>query len=191
MATTLSDIRGIIERQTGQIENDWLINVCNDAQSDLLLLIEIPSSATISITTTGLVYAEPANIKRINRMWLQLERDAGLDRDIPFPYRRYNGNIIFQNLFTRADTLTVEFYRHLTLFDSVDDVIDVDDRYKTLYTSYGQAQYYDMLTVIDRIGERLAEKQYNKHYGRYLNIKDQIAAQYTLQTQPSEIKEVY
>lgn len=191
MATTLSDIRFIIERQTGSVDDDWLINVCNDAQSELLLSVEIPSSATISITTTDLSYTEPVNIKRINRMWLQLERDAGVDRDIPFAYRRYNGNIIFQNLFTRADTLTIEFYKHLTLFESAADVIDVDDRYKTLYTSYGQSQYYDMLSVIEKLGEKLAEKQYNKHYGRYLNIKNQIAAQYTLQTQPSTIKEVW
>lgn len=189
--TTLSQIRFIIERQTGPIEDDWLINVANEAQSELIMLIEIPTSSTIAITTSVLSYAEPANIKRINRLWLQSERTAGIDRDISMGYRRYGGFIVFETLFGQADTLNVEYYKHFTYFTDVDNVIDLEDRYTTLYTSYGQAQYYDIPSVIERLGDQAARRQYDKHYARYLNIKDQIAAQYTLETQPSTFKEVY
>lgn len=191
MATTLSQIRFIIERNAGQVENDLVINWCNEAQSELIMLIEIPTSSTIAITTSVLSYAEPANIKRINRLWLQSERTAGIDRDISMGYRRYGGFIVFETLFGQADTLNVEYYKHFTYFTDVDDVIDLEDRYTTLYTSYGQAQYYDIPSVIERLGDQAARRQYDKHYARYLTIKDQIAAQYTLETQPSTFKEVY
>lgn len=191
MATTLNQIRDIIERNAGTVDDKLVVNWCNEAQSELIMLIEIPSSATIAVNTFDLSYVEPLNIKRINRLWLQSEREAGVDRDISKGYRRYGGKIIFENLFGQSDTLNIEFYKHFTYFADVDDLIDLEDRYTTLYTSYGQAQYYDIPSVVERLGDQASRRQYDKHYGRYLNIKDQIAAQYTLETQPSTFKEVY
>lgn len=189
--TTLSQIRFIIERNAGPVLDDLVVNWCNEAQSELIMLIEIPDSATIAVNTTDLAYTEPTNIKRINRLWLQSERDSGIDRDINKGYRRYGGMIIFETLFGQEDTLNIEYYKHFTYFTDISESIDLEDRYTTLYTSYGQAQYYDIPSVIERLGDQPARRQYDKHYGRYLNIKDQIAAQYTLETQPSTIKEVY
>jgi hypothetical protein len=191
VTTTLSQIRFIIERNAGPVENESVVNWCNEAQSELIMLIEIPTSATIAVTTTDLAYTEPVNIKRINRLWLQSERDSGIDRDISKSYRRYGGKIIFERLFGQADTLNIEFYKHFTYFTDITQSIDLEDRYTTLYTSYGQAQYYDIPSVIERLGDQAARRQYDKHYARYLNIKDQIAAQYTLETQPSTIKEAW
>jgi hypothetical protein len=191
VATTLSKIRFMIERNAGPVEDELVVNWCNDAQSELIMLIEIPTSSTIDVNTKDLAYTEPTNIKRINRLWLQSERDSGIDRDISKGYRRYGGNIIFERLFGQADTLNVEYYKHFTYFTLITQSIDLEDRYTPLYTSYGQAQYYDMPSVIERLGDQSAMRQYDKHYARYLNIKDQISAQYTLETQPSTFKEVW
>lgn len=190
MAITLSEIRFDIERSVkDSIENEDVVNWCNDAQTELLMVIDLPDSLTIPINTYDLAYTVSMDAKRINRIWLQSERDAGMDRDIAKPYRIYNGEIIFETRFDRDDTLQIDFYRHLTYFEDITDVIDVEDRYKTLYTSYGIAQYYDNPQVIDRLGDNRANRQYEKHYGRHLTIREQIASQYVMQAQPSTIKE--
>lgn len=191
--TTLQDIRFKVETNVQDtISNEQVIEWCNDAQSELLNVIDVPASTTIDVTTSDLTYPlGVTDIKRINRLWLSSEREVGVDRDINVPYRIYNGNIIFAYLFGRADTLNIEYYRHLTYFTDIADEIDIEDRYATLYSSYGIAQYYDTHTTVQRVGEAQAKRQYDKHYARHMIIKDQIAAQFTLQAQPSTIKEVY
>lgn len=192
MATTLSDIRFEIERFVKDtVENEEVIDWCNDAQIELLAIINLPDAVYIPVNTSDISYTFAADVKRINRMWLESEREAGVDRDLPNSYRIYNEEIIFQNRFDRDDTLHIEFYRHLTYFTDINDLIDIDDRYKTLYTSYGIAQYYDNPQTIGRIGENLSSRQSEKHYARHLTVRDQIAAQYITQIQPSTIKEAW
>lgn len=192
MAITLSDIRFDIERSVkDSVENEDVVNWCNDAQTELLSIIDLPATVDISITTTANSYPFTADAKRINRMWLQSERDAGVDRDITKTYRIYNGEIIFETRFDKDDTLHIEYYRHLTYFTDVANLIDVEDRFKTLYTSYGIAQYYDNPQVIERLGDNRATRQYDKNYSRHLSVKDQIAAQYITLAQPSTIKEAW
>lgn len=191
MATTIENIRFKVETNVKDtIDNESVIEWCNDAQSEIIMMIDIPAQTTLAITTTDLSYTLPVtDIKRINRLWLQSERDKGADRDISVSYRLYNSKIIFGNLFSAADTLNIEYYKHMKYFTLVADLIDLNDRYTPLYTSYGQAQYYDLPHVIERLGEQQARRQYEKHYGRYMNIRDQISAYYASQAQPSTIKE--
>lgn len=192
MATTLEQIRFDIERAVkSSVEDAEVINWSNDAQIELISTVELPATTSIAVTTSALSYALSIDVKRVNRLWLQSERDAGVDRDIPKAYRIYNGSIIFESLFGQADTLNIEYYKHLKYFTAITDAIDVEDRFKSLYTSYGIAQYYDNPHTIERIGENQANRQYEKHYGRHLTIRDQIAAQYVMQSQPSTIKEAW
>lgn len=192
MTTTLSDIRYQVEKSVkDELDPIDVINWCNDAQSELLLMVELPDTGTIAVNTSDIAYAEPANIKRINRMWLTSERDHGLDRDISKAHRRYAGKIIFETRFGRDDTLNVDFYKHLTHFTTITDPIDLEDRYATLYTSYVQAQYYDLPKVIERMTPQQAQRQYDKHYQRHLIIKEAISAQFVMNTQPSTIKEAW
>jgi hypothetical protein len=192
VATTLSDIRFEIERFVKDtVENVEVIDWCNDAQIELLAIINLPDTVTIPVNTSDISYPFTSDVKRINRMWMDSEREAGVDRDIPMSYRIYNEEIIFHNRFDRDDTLHIDFYRHLTYFTDINDLIDIDDRFKTLYTSYGIAQYYDNPQTIVRIGENLSSRQYEKHYGRHMTVRDQIAAQYITQIQPSTIKEAW
>jgi hypothetical protein len=193
MATTLEKIRLKIEDAVNDaVTNESVIEWCNDAQSEIMMAIDIPDSATLSVNTTDLSYPlVPTNIKRINRLWLSSERSAGVDRDINVPYRIYDGSIVFAQRFGKEDTLNIEYYRHLTYFTAITQNIDIDDRYATLYSSYGIAQYYDSPKVIERLGELPAQRQYDKHYGRHMNIRNQISAQYLMEMQPSTIKEAY
>lgn len=189
----LSDIRYKIERYTkATLDNELVVDWANDAQSDILMTIDINAQTSISVSPDELTYSLPVtDIKRINRLWLQSEHDQGIDRDISNGYRIYEGNIIFNYFFSISDTLNIDYYKHMTYFTDITDTIDLDDRYSTLYTTYGIAQYYDMPDVIERLGELPAKRQYEKNMGRYMNIRDQIAAYYTMQLQPSTIKEVY
>lgn len=192
MATTLEQIRFDIERAVkSSVEDDEVINWSNDAQTELMMIVDLPSTLAVAVNTTDLVYAAAIEVKRINRLWLTSERNAGVDRDISKAYRLYNGSIIFESRFGQADTLNIDYYRHLKYFTAITDEIDVEDRFKSLYTSYGIAQYYDNPQTIDKIGTQQANRQYDKHYGRHITIRDQIAAQYVMQSQPSTIKEAW
>lgn len=193
MATTLEDIRFTMERAVQDtIDNQNVINWANDAQTEILMQIDIPASTTMAVNTNDVSYPlVVTNIRRINRLWLTEERNMGVDRDISIPYRIYSGNIVFAYRFSKADTLNIEYYRYLTHFADITDAIDLDDRFGTLYTSYGLAQYYDLPSTVQRVGEAQARRQYDKNYARHLMIKDQIASQFTLLTQPSTIKEAW
>jgi hypothetical protein len=189
MAKTLSDIRAIIERQAGVIEDDWLINVCNDAQAEFSLDINISDTATIALTTSALEYTLPDGLKIINRLWLQSDFDNGLDKEFTWSYRIYSGKIIFKQPWIQTDTMNVDFYRHMLYFTDVENEIDLDDRFASLYTAYGQREYYDMASVKERIGAPQAQKEWDKHNVRYLNIKQQVISYYSIQNEPVVIQE--
>src|SRR5690606_7647848 len=177
MATSLLDIRFIIERYTGgNLDNEWVIQVCNDARAEFSLDINIPDTAQISIDPSKMEYTLPNDLKIINRLRLQSDVDAGVDKDFVWPYRIYNGNIIFRRPWYANDTLNIDFYRNMKHFSSVEDEIDLDDRFAPLYTSYGQREYYDIPSVRDALGESQARREWEKHDSRYMNIRHQLTS---------------
>lgn len=189
MATTLEKIRFVIERNTGTIDNDWLINICNDAQAEFALDINVPSTGTISLDPTSLEYSLPAGLKIISRLWLQSDRDSKIDKEFSWDYRIYNGKIIFKQPWVQSDILNVDFYKHLKFFTDTSDAIDLDDRFSPLYTSYGQREYYDRPDVKASLGETQARQEWQKHNARYINIKQQVISYYGIQNEPVTVNE--
>lgn len=190
MATSLEDIRFIIERSVGaSIENEWMINCANDAQAEFSLDINIQDTDTIALTTSDLEYTLPADLKIINRLWLQSEFDAGIDREFKWTYRTYAGKIIFRQPWHQTDTMNVDYYRNMTYFTSIADEIDLDDRFAPLYTSYGQREYYDLPQVKQSIGEAQARKEWEKHNMRYMNIRQQVTSYYSIQNDGVSVNE--
>lgn len=189
MSKTLADLRFIIERSAGAVDNDWMINVANDAQAEFALNINVPATSTIALTTTDLEYALPVTLKIINRLWLQSDYDNGIDKAFKWPYRIYNGQIIFKQPWVEADTLNVDFYKHLKYFTAIGDTIDIDDRFASLYTSYGQREWYDLPTVKTSMGDSQARKEWEKHNARYLNIQQQVMSYYSIQNEPVSVDE--
>lgn len=192
MATTVEDIRFKVESYIqNTIQNDNVINWCNDAQTDFLLPLDIPDIAVIPITPNELTYTLPDGFKRIGRMWLQGVYDSGVDAPLEKLYRIYNGKIIFYSRFGSSDTLNLEYYRHLKYFVNIEDTIDLEDRFSPLYVSYCLSQYYSLPNVIDAKGEGLARREYEKNYERYLAMKDQVAGYHVMNVTPSEIQGVW
>jgi hypothetical protein len=190
MATSLSDIRSRIERYVGEpLDNDWMIQVCNDAQAEFSLDINIQDTDQISLTTTDLSYPLPEGLKIINRLWLQSDFDAGIDKVFKWNYRTYGGNLIFTQPWIEVDTLNVDYYRNMLYFTDVDDVIDLDDRFSPLYVSYGQREWYDLPTTKKALGDAQARKEWEKHNARYLNIKQQVTSYYAIQNEPVVVDE--
>jgi hypothetical protein len=186
----LLDLRFIVERFTGgTVDNEWFINVCNDAQAEFALNINIQDADQISLTTSDLEYTLPTGLKIINRLWLQSNFDAGIDKEFKWPYRTYKGKIIFTQPWVQTDTLNIDYYRHMTYFTSMDDEIDIEERFNSLYTSYGQREYYDRPEVRAAIGESQARKEWEKHNARYLNIQQQVISYYNIQNEPVSVNE--
>lgn len=190
MALTLERIRFMAERYVNDtLSNEDIINWANDINAELGLNINIPDSAQIALTTTDMEYTLPATLKVINRLWLQSDRDNGIDKEFTWQHRIYNGKIIFVRPYWQSDTLNVDFYRQLTYFKAITDPIDLDDRYSPLYTSYMVAQYYLSPSAIERLGELQARKQYEQHYGRYISMRTQVTALYSLVNEPAVVQE--
>ncbi len=190
MTTTLEQVRFQVERDVGDmLDNEWIINKCNEAQAEFGLSINIPSTGTITLTTTEISFALPATLKVINRLWLTSDRNDDLDIEFKWPYRIYNGNIIFSQAYTEADTLNVDFYRNMTYYASITENIDLADRFVPLYTSYIKMEYYDLPQIKKSLGEAQARKEWEKHNGRYQMMKTQVIATYSLQNEPAVIEE--
>lgn len=190
MTTLLSEIRTRIERYTGGIlDNEWMVSVANDAQAEFSLDINIQDTDQISLTTTDLSYTLPAGLKIINRLWLQSDYDAGIDREFTWNYRTYNGEIIFRQAWYASDTLNIDYYRNMTYFTSVDDAIDLDDRFSPLYVAYGQREWCDLPLTKKTIGEVQARQEWEKHNARYLAIKQQVTSYYAIKNDPVVVDE--
>lgn len=195
MAKTLSEIRFIVERDIGMginLEDDWILHLCNDAQANFSLDINIPDTAQIVLNTTDLSYPLPDGLKIINRLWLQSDFDNGLDKEFNWTYRIYNGNIIFKQPWIQADTMNVDFYKHMKYFTSINDVIDLDDRFATLYTYYIKAMYWTENKPI--VGNtlrdiRMAMMSAQSIMGNYNVIKQQVISYYAIQNEPAIVKE--
>lgn len=189
MATTLEKIRFIAERDGLTLDNEWVINKCNEAQADFGVNINIPDTDTIAITTTAILYPLPADLKIINRLWLTSDRDNDVDREFKWPYRIYSGNIIFHQPYLTAETLNVDYYRNMTVYAAITENVDLADRFVPLYTSYIKMEWYDLPQVKQLIGDAQARQEWEKHNGRYLNMQRQVIATYSLQNEPTVIAE--
>jgi hypothetical protein len=188
--SSLLDLRFVVERFTGGIiDNEWFINVCNDAQAEFALNINIQDTDQVSLTTSDLEYTLPVGLKIINRLWLQSDYDSGIDKEFKWQYRTYGGKIIFVQPWVQADTLNIDYYRHMTYFTSIDDVIDIEDRFGSLYTSYGQREYYDRREIKDALGDAQARREWEKHNARYMTIQKQVISYYNIQNEPVSVNE--
>jgi len=190
MSTTLLDIRFMVEREfQTSLENESIVIWCNNAQSDFGATINVPATSTISALTTQLTYALPTNLKIITRLWSLTDYNNGIDAPIEDKYRIFNGNIIFPGYFRQAFTLNVDYYKLLTYFTDTSNLIDIDDRYATIYTYYCKAMYFQMPSVIASIGDNAALNKYNSAMAGYESIKDQVFQQYLFRNEPSVISE--
>jgi len=173
MTTSLSDIRFMIERNVKTtLEDADVVNWCNYVNTDVGMGINIPAdpAESIVLTTTDLEYALPVNLKIINRLRLQSVIDQGLDAELRVNYRIYNGNIILPRVCWMApDTLVIDYYKHMTYFTEIEDVIDIDDRFTPLYTFYGISVAKGNDPLVDPA---------------YLNVKRQVLAYYSLSNEP-------
>jgi hypothetical protein len=187
MATSLDDIRFDCELilPQGSLTNELVIKLCNQAQADFRLQINIPGSTTQVLNTTSLSYTlSPTTIRTIRRLRLQSDLDNHINRPYNPVYTFYNGLFEVPTPFTKVDTLLIDFYKELKTFTLMADTIDLDDRFKPLYTSYIEAQYYISPEAVAAMPGRsaryvpwlIAYQQYNT---LYQTMKKQVTDFYT------------
>jgi hypothetical protein len=190
MAKTLEDIRFVVEREVGILENAIIINWCNDANMDFGTVLNVPAPThPITLTTTDLEYALPSDLKEINRLWLQSDFESGINRDLRTNYRIYNGKMQFSVPFPSIDTLNVDYYKYLTFFDAMSDVIDFEDRYMTVYTAYCAMRYFMLRSTQEALGESVAQLNYERAAGSYQMAKNQVIQNYSFKNPDLTIKE--
>lgn len=183
MTTTLEDIRFIVERDVGdQLDNDYVINKCNVAQADFMLRIFIPGSTTQLLDTTSLTYTlSPTTIREIRRLRLQSDIDNLVNRPYNPVYTFYNGVFEVPSPFTAVDTLLIDYYAYLTTFTLITESIQLNDRFKPLYTSYVEAQYYLLASTRKSIGELPAQRMYDIGMNVYSMMKKQVSDFYNVE----------
>jgi hypothetical protein len=145
MTVSLSDIRFDCEQVLPEnvLTNEKVIKLCNEAQIDFMLQIFVPGSTTLAINTTSLSYTlSPTTIREIRRIRLQSDITNLINRPYNPVYTFYNGVFEVPAPFQQVDTLLIDYYKTLKTFTDMTDTIDLDDRFKPLYTSYIEAQYY-------------------------------------------------
>jgi hypothetical protein len=190
----LLDIKFILQRelQDSTIDDETVLIWCNNANSDFGVNLNIPESSSIYVSTTELSYDLPDDIKVINRLSLQSDMDHGVDKAFTGSYRIYNGKIIFPGYFTKDDTLNLDYYKQLTYFTDIQNAIDIDDRYGTIYIYYAKSMYYNERKAI--VGSsmrdmRLAMMSAQSIMNMYSAVKKQIIQQYSFHNEPTTIQE--
>jgi hypothetical protein len=188
MATTLNDIRYNCEEilPQGVLTNEKVIKWCNEAQADFMLRVFVPGSTTQILNTTALSYTlSPTTIREIRRLRLQSDLDNKINRPYNPVFSFYNGVFEVPTPFPKADTLLIDFYGFLKIFTKMDDVIDLPDRFKPLYTSYVESQYYISPEAVNAMPGHsaryvpwlLAFQQYD---ALYRSMKKQVADFYDI-----------
>jgi hypothetical protein len=180
MSTTLSQIRFIVEQniQDG-LDNETVINRCNIAQSEFMLRVKIPASTTLVVDTSTITYTTlPATILEFRRFRFQSDIDNGYNRSVSLIFSYYNGKFEVPAPFSKADTLLIDYYSHLTTFTDIADTIDLPDRFSSLYTSYLESVYFNLPKTRADIGEQVAQARYEQAYGYYQMIKKQVMDYY-------------
>jgi hypothetical protein len=190
----LLDIKFILQRelQDSTIDDETVLIWCNNANSDFGVNLNIPESSSIYVSTTELSYDLPDDIKVINRLSLQSDMDHGVDKAFTGSYRIYNGKIIFPGYFTKDDTLNLDYYKQLTYFTDIQNEIDIDDRYGTIYVYYAKAMYYNERKAISGSSIRdirIAMLSAQSITNMYSAVKKQIIQQYSFHNEPTTIQE--
>lgn len=190
MPKNLSDIRWIVERDTGTLDNESLVNWCNDCNVEIGSSINVPAPTfQIEVNTTDLEYALPTDLKEINKLWLQSDYDGGINRELTRPFRIYSGKIQFPTSFPASDILNVDYYKYLTFFTDIDDEIDLEDQFVTVYTSYCVMRYYSLPDVQDRLGELAARRNFERSERLFFQAKNQVISYYGFQNPDVSVRE--
>jgi hypothetical protein len=186
----LLDIKFILQRelQDSTIDDETVLIWCNNANSDFGVNLNIPESESIYVSTTELSYDLPDDIKTINRLSLQSDMDQGIDRAFRGSYRIYNGKIIFPGYFTQDDTLNIDYYKQLTYFTDALNAIDIEDRFSTIYTSYGKMQYYGLPSTVERLTAQQANRKQQDSQMMYQSMKNAVLQQYSFKNEPTVIE---
>jgi hypothetical protein len=186
MTTSLIDIRSTCEQTLEEVLTDEkVIKWCNIAQADFMLRIFIPGSTTLTLDTTTLSYTlTPTTIRAIRRLRLQTDITNHINRPYNPVYTFYNGHFEVPAPFTAVDTLLIDYYAYLKTFTTITDTIDLDDRFKPLYTSYIESQYYLLPSTIANMPGRTARYvpwliAYQQHTTMYESMKKQVTDFYT------------
>lgn len=182
MTISLSNIRFDCEETLqDQINDVQVINWCNKATADFMLRVFIPGSTTQLLNTTSLTYTlTPTTIREIRRLRLQSDVTNSVNRPYNPVYTFYNGVFEVPQPFMSVDTLLIDYYAYLTTFTAVTQNIDLADRFKPLYTSYVEAQYYLSPSTRKNIGELQAQRMYDISIGVYSMMKKQVTDFYTI-----------
>lgn len=181
--TTLSTIRFECEETLEDTLTDAkVISWCNNAQADFMLRVFIPGSTTQAIDTTSLTYTlSPTTIREIRRLRLQTDVTDLINRSYHPVYTFYNGVFEVPAPFGAADTLLIDYYAYLTTFTAITEEIQLNDRFKPLYTLFIESQYYDLKSTRKEIGELAALRMNEKKYNAYLGMKKQVASFYNIE----------
>lgn len=183
MTVTLSDIRFDCEQvlPDNALNNEKVIKWCNMATSDFMLQIFIPGSTTLAVNTTSLMYTlSPTTIREIRRIRLQTDITNLVNRPYNPVYTFYNGVFEIAAPFQAVDTLLIDYYKYLTTFTAVTDNIDIEDRFKPLYTSYIEAQWYLLPDAVKLVGDLQAQRKYDIAMGIYNRMRKQVTDFYTV-----------
>jgi hypothetical protein len=186
--TSLTDIRFDCELILPQdaLTNEKVIKWCNEAQADFMLRIFIPKLTSLALDTTTLSYTwTPVNMREIRRLRLQSDIDKGINRPYNPVYTLYNGAFEVPAPFQKDDILLIDYYAYLTTFTAMADPIDLPDRFKPLYTSYIEAQYYITPEAVNSMPGRTARYvpwliAYQQYSTLYEKMKKQVADFYNI-----------
>lgn len=185
MAITLNQIRSIVTREVSPaaIEHESIMAWCNDLNMDIGSVLNVPGTTyQIALTTTDFVYPLPTDLKEINRMTLQSDIDADINREIVVQYRIYNGQIEFPLPFPQVGTLNIDYYKFLTYFTDQNDVIDFPDRFVSMYTSYCKMRYYELDSTRQQLSVQVAQANSAAAGQTYLAMRNQAIQNYTFTT---------
>jgi len=192
MAKTLEDVRSILTSEVGMaaVEHESIISWSNDLHMDVGTTLNVPAPTyQIALNTTDLDYPLPDDIKEINRFWSQRDYDSGVQKNLNFQYRIYNGRLQLPLAWASTDTLNIDYYKFLRVFDSITDEIEFPDRYLTLYTAYCKMRYYELPSTVIAIGENTARNNFEREAGMYQAMRNQAIQNYSYTTPDLVIRE--
>lgn len=188
----LSEIRFMIERQIKPVtlDNDDVLDWCNEANSDLGSNFNLPAPPeVITLNSTDIEYLLPEDLKIINRLRLQSVIDEGIDAEFKMNYRIYNGYLVLPRIsWIVPDDLVVDYYKHLTTFTSIEDEIELEDRYATVYVFYGLMKYYEQPSSYELYGEQNARLRMQANQAKYTDMKNQLTSYQSLSNEPVVIE---
>jgi hypothetical protein len=158
MAKTLQDIKSIVERDIQDyLDVTSVVDWSNAAQNEFMLRIFIPGTATLAIDTSTVIYTGlPVDIREFRRFRLQSDLDQSINRPYYPVYEYYNGNFEVPAPFNSNDTLLIDYYSYLKLFEDVSDTIDLEDRYYPLYANYLKKMYYTLPSTVTKLSLEFA-----------------------------------